>query len=878
MSLRSDTEVFYAFKACRVLQLSHCLCDGEVSAQGGIARTNHLVFMEQRPAVVWTCLLGAAFNLAVSFATSNTVPRPPRLIGCVFLNRANVTCSWEPGDTAATQYTLQVKRIPGSPTNSPLTTFSCTTPGTTCTAALSGSSVRFTFCISVTAHCHGGDTSSQSRCQSGRIEAMLPPAVLNSVKPVIGRPRCLHLTWSSNLADFPVSHPEIKDGKLTSQIQLTAQGQLNVQVQDVTVKDYSFPVCVFGPDTSYSIRLRHRYLGPESPWSPWSNAIQGRTGEDAPSAAPVFWRHVKQTGSNGWRLISLLWQPLPRYLANGRVLFYNITCEPQSSEVLNDHGSCRDLDHASTTCSLLLPAGRCSCALTASTSAGTSPEARIWLLGASETEPPSPSTLTASPLDDRRLDVRWTAPVDSLADGYVVEWFAVREKNSSILHWERLNTSCTALVITEGVNPMERYAVSVKALYGERGAGLSMTVHNYTRQGAPSAGPTVEVRQISGSTVELTWTPVPVELLHGFIRNYTLHFTAANHPSRNVCVPDHAHSYSLRNLSPGNYDIFMQANTDAGAGASGPISNVHIGSVEVSVMLWTVLPLVLTSLVLVLIACLTQDKMMKQKLFQGVPDPSDSSLAHWTPNTAFQTLMQPAVADETEIKYSEVVLLGEIELQNPDKDLTYQSACELQTYCSQLSVSELQTAQHTRKSEKKSIKSSTRAKTTSDTDLSSTYSDVLFSVTAKTRPTPLLSLSHLVYKDWQHTVSVSDVKLQLGGDSEPIVSLHGRSATRSASPLSQTDELKTFLTQKHSSDSGSISLSSISPPHPAEVKSPQHPFSESLYNSDPSLKPDSFNHPDDLCDAATILPFAPSLFVDFSFCPVECGPYVAPAV
>lgn len=44
-----------------------------------------------------------------------------------------------------------------------------------------------------------------------------------------------------------------------------------------------------------------------------------------------------------------------------------------------------------------------------------------------------------------------------------------------------------------------------------------------------------------------------------------------------VFVSGAAHRYSLRNLLPGNYDIFMQANTDAGAGTAGPIANVHIG-------------------------------------------------------------------------------------------------------------------------------------------------------------------------------------------------------------------------------------------------------------------------------------------------------------
>ncbi|XP_041809751.1 interleukin-6 receptor subunit beta isoform X2 [Chelmon rostratus] len=571
--------------------------------------------MDQKPALVWTCLLWAALVQAFSTSDSSAVPRPPRLIGCVFLNRANVTCRWEAGDTPATHYTLVVERRPAradpSTTNSPLNLFTCTTSDTSCTA-VTNSSVRFNFCITVTAHGHSRDVSSQRRCQSGRTEVMLPPVTLNSVKPVRGKPHCLNITWTGTLALFPVAYSEIKGGNLISQIEFTAQGQFNGQVENVTVTDNSFLVCLFRPDTSYTIKLRHSFRGPQSPWSPWSNAGQGMTGEHAPSVAPAFWRRVTETDRNGWRLIALLWKALPRFLANGRVLFYNVTCQTESAQVLKDHGSCRDLHNTSTSCSLWLPAGRCSCTLTASTSAGASPEARVWFLGAFETEPPPPSQISASRLDDSSLDVRWTAPANRSTSGFLVEWFAVREKNGSILHWQRLNRSCTALVITEGVKPMERYVVSVKALYGERGAGQNRTVEIYTRQGVPSAGPNVQVQQISGSTVALTWSPVPVELRHGFIRNYTVSYSTANQPPWRVFVSGAAHRYSLRNLLPGNYDIFMQANTDAGAGTAGPIANVHIGegSEEISILMYALLPLVLTTLALVLMACLAQSTIV----------------------------------------------------------------------------------------------------------------------------------------------------------------------------------------------------------------------------------------------------------------------------
>lgn len=249
-------------------------------------------------------------------------------------------------------------------------------------------------------------------------------------------------------------------------------------------------------------------------------------------------------------------------------------------------------------------------------------------------------------------------------------------------------------------------------------------------------------------------------------------------------------------------------------------------------------------------------------------------------------MRQPALAEKTEIKYSDVILLGERELLNadPDQDISYQS--NLQTYSSHryspLPVSGDQTPQDTRKSEKKCIESSSRAKTSSNTDLSSCpsiYSNVLISQMLKCPPTPLLSLCNRLSNDCQHsTVSVNDVKLQLGGDSEPSVSLQGRSTTRSDSPLSQTDELKTFrlfLKQHQSTLSSHSSCVLLS--HPAEVTSPQHPFSHSLYNLLPSLQPDTFTHPDDTFNPS-FSPFPHSVFVDFSYCPVECDPYISPAV
>lgn len=52
------------------------------------------------------------------------------------------------------------------------------------------------------------------------------------------------------------------------------------------------------------------------------------------------------------------------------------------------------------------------------------------------------------------------APTDASVSSYVVEWFAVREKNSSTLYWEELNRYQTSLVITG--NPVKYNSACLK--------------------------------------------------------------------------------------------------------------------------------------------------------------------------------------------------------------------------------------------------------------------------------------------------------------------------------------------------------------------------------------------------------------------------------
>lgn len=238
--------------------------------------------------MMWTCLLGVCL-VSVLPAFTLVPRRAPRLLSCVFQRHANITCSWDPGDTQpfnTTNYTLLIKKMSAYQGNniSPgvIDTFSCSSSNTSCTVN-ADSNVAFNFCITVTAHSpHHRPVKSDTRCQSGRKEVKLSPVNLSTVDSVVGRPRCLMLIWDRPWS-YAASEPEIKAGNLTSQIEVTSQEQPGVQrseVIDVKVLATRFEVCLFRPDTLYSIRLRHHFHGSTAPWSEWSNRKEGRTGED----------------------------------------------------------------------------------------------------------------------------------------------------------------------------------------------------------------------------------------------------------------------------------------------------------------------------------------------------------------------------------------------------------------------------------------------------------------------------------------------------------------------------------------------------------------------------------------------------------------------
>ncbi|KAG7456887.1 hypothetical protein MATL_G00240670 [Megalops atlanticus] len=618
--------------------------------------------------------------LGVCAAAAATEPLlSPTLLRCVFMENANVTCYWEPAEDTdpGTLYTLQVNETKGL-NGSVFSQEQCQTEQNHCATPLL--TVSAFYCVSVTAHSPRGNASSARHCLHGTHAVKLYPPVFSSLSGVQGRPRCLNLRWSQP-PFFSLSSSEVSAGHLHFQLQYSTAQRPSPQIVDVDLRDKETELCLFSPFTVYNISIRYRYTHTHDYWSDWSSSLQARTEEAAPSAAPQLWRQVEPAAARGWRRVTLLWKPLPPSVANGKVLGYNMSCWVEDDLTEMDLGEYGVLRPSDTSCRLSVPPQRCSCNLSAFNSAGTSPPAAITIPshedtgnlnlltnshcpGTACTVLPPPVAVSVTPLDDHRLEVGWTAPSGQSASGFIVEWVAVSETGRHSPYWQRLNGTTVGTVITEGVKPEVCYAVSVRALYGST-AGAELSKQVYSREGAPSAGPSLQVKELRSSSVVLQWDPIPIHQRHGFIQNYTVYWKGPNGHIKRLLVRGEQRQCTLTGLS-GEYSISVMANTSAG-GTAGQAITVAVGRGSLSIptiLCCAVLPLLT---VLMVLACLGHRERVRQHLCPQVPDPGKSSLSVWIPSIHWGDVegshSQPTLRSPYFV--SEVMPQGKVDWQRP---------------------------------------------------------------------------------------------------------------------------------------------------------------------------------------------------------------------
>uniref|UniRef100_A0A493TXK4 Colony stimulating factor 3 receptor n=1 Tax=Anas platyrhynchos platyrhynchos TaxID=8840 RepID=A0A493TXK4_ANAPP len=240
--------------------------------------------------------------------------------------------------------------------------------------------------------------------------------------------------------------------------------------------------------------------------------------------------------------------------------------------------------------------------------------------------------LRAVPAGERSLWVHWEAPRAPVA-AYVLEWQRVASEPghcSACWQMER-NGAATSALIQDGIEPFQRYNISVCPLYKDA-IGTPTHTAAYSRQKAPSHAPKLHLKSISKAHAELCWDPVAVELQNGFITNYTIFWANSTAEVASAVVNSSFNSFIIRDLKPSTlYKVHIMASTVGGStnGTSLTLVTMVLDDIEIQILFLT-LGLIFVLLTALMI-CFQKNGRVKQQFWPSVPDPANSSLGKWVP-------------------------------------------------------------------------------------------------------------------------------------------------------------------------------------------------------------------------------------------------------
>ncbi|KAA0718574.1 hypothetical protein E1301_Tti013154 [Triplophysa tibetana] len=472
------------------------------------------------------------------------------------------------------------------------------------------------FCADVVVSTVSGSIRSPPFCFNGVNQVKLHPPSITHVGPSAERPECFHVDWKMpyDLTDNEKSHRRIQVEYTTHnqtralrfipgiQVQSEAESSGQPGVHSLELVDIQI-LHDRGESVALSLHFCRCTLF----------KTKALTVKDASQRCR---RRTIFASTKNHQSKPLLWPE-----ANGVVLSYTAWCR---SDVDSSQWTCGTLDAPKTSCDLTVSDDACTCSLTATNSAGKSPVSSINIPGHTDAELPPPESISVISLDDTGLRLEWTTAPNQSESGFVVQWISLLDNGTTRLHWQHLNETSRRFIIT-GLLPEIPYNVSVMRVYGSK-AGIDMSVIAFTREGAPSFGPKLQVLQTGGRSIHLRWDPVPIEKLHGFIKFYSILYSI-NGKDKREQVNSAVDQISLRGLMEGTYNICVMAHTVAG-GAAGPWQMVAVGYDDIQVI-----PILLCTLLLIFIFLIIPVCMwvrIKQCLCPIVPDPSNSSLSVWS--------------------------------------------------------------------------------------------------------------------------------------------------------------------------------------------------------------------------------------------------------
>ncbi|XP_051972953.1 interleukin-6 receptor subunit beta-like [Xyrauchen texanus] len=581
-------------------------------------------------------------------------PLVPKNLTCIAVQEGKaispkLNCSWDPGTRDPlldTTYTLYAHISPSEQTV--LESFNTSSTGrlvSSCTVNLQTYPHHMYLTVWVEVNNTLGSVHSDKLLRDSSYFVKPSPPFHVRVLSEINFSTSLMVTWE------PPLHPDVME--LSCIIRYCQAGfPVWTEVPENLKLSHtkSFRLQPLHPYTEYVVQMKCIKKLLESYWSDWSANATERTTEAKPASSPDLWRLIQLTTHN--RNVTLIWTAPVQ--ANGKILRYDLEISQDREMFERRVVRLNELENFRShhTYSMDLQPGKmATIEITATNSAGVSPKATL-LIPRTDKELPGVHDVSWS-VNDGQLQVKWLPPpLSSLpVSEYLLEWVKIplREFQSDT-HWQRVPPQVNRTTLTGDFKPFKRYNISVYPIYTDHfrysnkthrysQAGRPVTTAAYIKQGSPLEGPTAKVTKSKKTSAELTWEEIPLDSQRGFITGYTIFYKTGN-IEKFLPVKAHLCSSVLTDLtSESEYVVHIMVSTVAGSknGSDFNFKTAKYGDGEVEMVVVGVCFSFLFFTVFTIMFCLRKREVIKELLWPHVPDPNDSSIAHWSPDFSVKT-------------------------------------------------------------------------------------------------------------------------------------------------------------------------------------------------------------------------------------------------
>nr|XP_033809634.1 granulocyte colony-stimulating factor receptor-like isoform X2 [Geotrypetes seraphini] len=541
-------------------------------------------------------------------------PDELQILHCFTVWTANLTCYWDPGQEThiPTTYTLHVREDFGTCDEAFNETKICVSVPDSSFCTLTIDRMMAHYSIWVTGENQLGQASSHAVCLHATEIVKLNPPEIEALASAQG---CLRVKWKAPV--HGLNSEDKEEYEIRYQDQEGPQESW-IQVPFAAAENESNPkqLCGVSPHTHYVAQMRTKYPSNFSHWSAWSQEKTVRTEPAAPSHSPALWRRIAEVGADRRREVLLIWKPLKKKEANGKILGYRLFSRMRGRK---DTATIQECITEALQYVLFLPEEEYVIFLTAYNSAGESPSSKIIIPAASRT-------------DDHSLLLHWVAPLLPAAS-YVVEWFEEPGKLNWNASWHYEAGNINHIVIKDVFEPGHLYNLSVHAL-SDGDVWTSGTICSYSKQLHPLRSPVLYPTQIWKSQVALNWEDIPVRERRGIVRNYSLFYGEPGGELQSIVLNSSIHHYTISNLSSGSLlQIHIMVSTDGGRSNSSvlTITTKVFDDEEVELLVSSLFIGLALVLIFAVLTCIYKHQLIKAFLWPQVPDPANTNLGSWKP-------------------------------------------------------------------------------------------------------------------------------------------------------------------------------------------------------------------------------------------------------